>query len=351
MARGARVVSIELIAELRARLLAYREEAVSILDNADSEVERAHRWVSQDQAAYWQSELRRREDAVVQARSDLARAEAQKQMGKPSTLDERRALDRAKRAVEEARDKRQMVARWARTLDKEVQIYRGQTQPLRTHLEGPIERALTLLARLSQSLDEYVALSAPAQQSAGSADSAHAASESVMSVGGGDCARTADDWRRFRPDFSSEQSTEQPALLGRLATLLRGATAPVARHAGALGSGPFPMDQALVLVAISEDPADPLCLERVPPSESDPLDSGWRAYSASTHQESLAIGRVKVGEVARLVSVFALLQAAPIGSLVVIQRQMVLAAFDSHGTELSRTIGKDAGATRAEDGA
>lgn len=350
MARGARVVSIELIAELRARLLAYREEAASILDNADSEVERAHRWVSHDQAAYWQSELRRREDAVVQARSDLARAEAQKQMGKPSTLDERRALERAKRAVEEARDKRQIIARWARTLDKEVQIYRGQTQPLRTHLEGPIERALTLLARLSQSLDEYVALSAPSQQSEGSADSAHAASESVMSVRG-DLARTADDWRRLRPDFTSEQGTEQPALLARLATLLRGATAPVARHAGALGSGPFPMDQALVLVAISEDPADPLCLERVPPSESDPLDSGWRAYSASTHQESLAIGRVKVGEVARSVSVFALLQAAPIGSLVVIQRQMVLAAFDPQGTELSRTIDKDAGAMGTEDGA
>ncbi|TVQ81392.1 MAG: hypothetical protein EA380_01930 [Phycisphaeraceae bacterium] len=351
MARGARVVSIELIGELRARLLAYREEAASILDNADSEVERAYRWVSQEQAAYWQSELRRREDVVVQARSDLARAEAQKEMGKPSTLDERRALERAKRAVEEAREKRQIVARWARTLDKEVQIYRGQTQPLRTHLEGPIERALTLLARFSQSLDDYVALSAPSQQSEGAASSGPAEGESVMSVGGADRARTADDWRRARPEFAAEQSSESPALLGRLATLLRGATAPVARHAASLGSGPFPMDQSMVDVAISEDPDDPLCLERVSASASDPQDSGWRIYSAVPRQDTLATGRVKVGELARSVSVFALLQAAPVGSLVVVQRQMVLAAFDPQGTELSRTIEKDTGATRAEDGA
>lgn len=335
MARGARVVSIELISELRARLLAYRDEAISILDSADSEVERMHRWVSQEQTAFWQSELRRREDAVVKARSDLARAEAQKQMGKPSTLDERKALDRAKRAVEEAREKRATVARWTRTLDREMQMYRGQVQPLRTHLEGPVERALTLLARYSQNLEDYVALAAPTDDTASPTDRP-LASDGHTPHAGDARHRSADEWRYHRPDSAEEVVAERRDLLAQLAGLLRGATAAGVRPAQSLGTSSLPADQDWAIVALSDTIDAPLCLERVATRESDPADSGWRLYSADASQRQ--IGRIRTGELARSIGLFALVQGAPAGALVVIQQSRLLAAFDPQGRELSPTM-------------
>ncbi len=335
MARGARVVSIELISELRARLLAYRDEALSILDSADSEVERMHRWVSQEQAAFWQSEVRRREDAVVKARSDLARAEAQKQMGKPSTLDERKALDRAKRAVEEAREKRATVARWTRILDREMQMYRGQVQPLRTHLEGPVQRALMLLARYSQNLEDYVALVAPADDTESRTDRPIASHQSPLHSSD-PTPRSSEDWRRHRPDFTQATESERPDLLAILAGILRGATAAGAHPAQSLGISALPSDQEWAILALSDNSDAPFCLERVNASSSDVPDSGWRLYSAETSPRQ--VGRVRAGELARSVGLFALLQAVPVGSLVVFQQGRLIAAYNPQGLDLSLTM-------------
>ncbi len=74
MRKTADVRSIDALKDARAALAEFRESAGVSLSEAQSDIQRTIWWLQNDRRTFWQHELRRREEKVNQARTDLYRA-------------------------------------------------------------------------------------------------------------------------------------------------------------------------------------------------------------------------------------------------------------------------------------
>jgi len=159
---SANVSSIDALRDFKRGLTEFGAIAIAAIDEAQADVQRAVWWVQHDQLAYWKNQRKKRETKLQQARSELFRAEVASPEMKTTALAERKAVERAERALEEADTKIEAVKRWARFLDREVVLYKGQVQPLAFAVEGELPRAVSRLEKLTTALERYVQLAAPA---------------------------------------------------------------------------------------------------------------------------------------------------------------------------------------------
>ena len=114
MSRSARVTSIDVLQTMAAAVQRFRGEAAGVLDDLEIEIHRALEWIHHDRKDYWTHELRRSYEAVSQARLQLQQAQTARRIAghEPSCIDEKRALDRAKRRLEIAEQKVKAVQHW-----------------------------------------------------------------------------------------------------------------------------------------------------------------------------------------------------------------------------------------------
>ncbi|MGI9014790.1 MAG: immunity protein Imm33 domain-containing protein [Phycisphaerales bacterium] len=161
MALGANVTSIEALSALRAAVLKFIMEADKSLIEADSEAQRVESWINHDQPIYWKVELRKREQAVAQAKDELRRIQLTIAEHKPSAVEQKKALKQAQLRVEEARKKIEVTRQWSRRFAQVMNEFRGQTQHLMSAIDGELPKAVAQLDRLSANLDAYLAVAAP----------------------------------------------------------------------------------------------------------------------------------------------------------------------------------------------
>ena len=76
-------------------------------------------------------------------------------------MDEEKALARAKRLLQHARERAENVRRHTPRLQREVLLYKGQAQRLATFVNGDIPGAIARLDKMVQALEAYVNLAAP----------------------------------------------------------------------------------------------------------------------------------------------------------------------------------------------
>lgn len=158
MSRAARVISIDVLQRMVAALRVFEEEASKALTDLDMEVRRADQWVSEEQRDYWRNQVRRSEDKVAEARIALERARmfTTLQGERRSCVDEKKALDRAKRRLELSHEKVEAVRRWTHLLDREFLEYRGFLAQLASWLQVDLPRAVAVLKRMQLALERYV---------------------------------------------------------------------------------------------------------------------------------------------------------------------------------------------------
>ena len=168
MGRSARVTSIASVKGFSASLRCFQDDASKVLEGLEGEIRRAVQWVGRDQKNYWIRELRRGEQRVEEAKLNLQRCLMFKRVGdhRPSCIEEKRALERAKRRVSLCREKLDRVQHWAREVDRAVFEYEGSVGQLARWLEADAERALALLDRISRSLEAYLAVKPPPEDAA-----------------------------------------------------------------------------------------------------------------------------------------------------------------------------------------
>lgn len=153
---SANVRSIHMLHEFRAVLVRFREDSSQALGAVEVEIRRMIDWLTHDQLKYWQAEIRRREDAVGEARADLNRCLMSSAAdGVPSCSDQKKALEKAKKRLEEAQGKLEKVKQWSRIVEQEVSEYRGPAQSLNNLLDGDVPIALALLDRKIATLEAY----------------------------------------------------------------------------------------------------------------------------------------------------------------------------------------------------
>jgi len=326
MARAARVTDVGAVREFRAALLEFIQEACSAIDQADAEVQRTELWLRLDRLPHWKAEARRRAERVSRARSELAQAEAAKSMGKTSTVDERKALERAKRELAEAEDKVAATSRWIREFERQSHQYRAQVQQLRSFVEGRMAGSAELLRALEARLDEYLATAPPPRDDEHETDDASASVARSPTEAG-----PAIDPRALRRIGRNLSWSDEPADARAVAGAL-GAFAAVAQSPGFEPGDPPGGDQRILLGPIGA--GSRLCLERRMSERRG--DSGWRVYDATGPAGSAGV--VEVKPIADALGDYARILGGPEGVLVIVEGGRVIAAFDAQDRPLGHTI-------------
>ena len=160
MSSGAKVKSIDVLSDFRVALSKFGSTASQAMAAVDVEIRRTLDWLKHDQVKFWQQEVRRREDAVGEARQDLSRCLISTSAGgtQASCTDQKVALEKAKKRLDQAREKVEIVKRWGQIVEQEVGDYRGPAQQLTTMLDGDLPRAMALLGAQIDALEAYANL-------------------------------------------------------------------------------------------------------------------------------------------------------------------------------------------------
>ena len=200
MSQAARVLSVQALRDFRVSLYKFIEEARNALSGVDMELRRTRDWLERDQLGYWQMQVKRRQEAVMNARSELHKRQiAAKGSDSISDTEQKEALREAQRKLRVAEEKVATVKRLVPIFHHALAEYKSCASPLNDHLSGGIENSLARLENMVRSLEEYLALQAPSTPrseplgSAGTSSSGStAASASGSTAATGDAAAPTD---------------------------------------------------------------------------------------------------------------------------------------------------------------
>jgi hypothetical protein len=157
MAQSANVRSLETLKEFRTALIKYIDKAKRSISTADSEVTRAQIWLQSTQPLHWKHEIRRAEERLAQAKSELFRATISQPDNPRGPTDQIRLVKKRQAEIKFAEVKLDKTKRSARHLEHEINEYRGAMAPLSTSLEGDMNKAVSILERSIKSLEAYIA--------------------------------------------------------------------------------------------------------------------------------------------------------------------------------------------------
>jgi hypothetical protein len=155
------VRDIDALRDWLAALATYRSDANESLTALRVEINRGIEWVH-EQYQLWQRSIRRFDDAVVQAKADLAAKRFPDVNGRmPDTTVEERNLRRAVAKLEYAHEQVAKCRRWVAELPKLVdEIFHGPAQRLANLLDIDVPRGAAVLTRRIESLELYAGLRA-----------------------------------------------------------------------------------------------------------------------------------------------------------------------------------------------
>jgi len=159
VAGEANITDIAALDELRRAMIKFREEVGIAVAEADSEVKSTFVWLERDRMLHWRRAVPRLDEELVGAKSALYRKEMQT-MGtgkRPSVIDEKKAVERAKRRAEDARERLERTRRWAATLDRDVSIFKGAMSPIATMIDRDLPDAILRLRNMALALEAYLA--------------------------------------------------------------------------------------------------------------------------------------------------------------------------------------------------
>lgn len=191
MPQQAQVTALDSLESFRSHLIVYISQARPALEEVTADVLRTRVWIESEQRTRWESELRKRKKALEQAQQALFSA----RLGnlRNETAAELMAVQRAKRAVDEADAKLHVIKRWTREYEGRVQPLVKQMEKLHTLLSNDLVKAAAYLSEAINTLaayaeikpasfEEMISAPAPASKETGAAADA----TPKVSTGGAD---------------------------------------------------------------------------------------------------------------------------------------------------------------------
>ena len=162
MSKSARVLSVESLKVFRLSMVKFVEEARGALSGVDMELRRMRDWLERDQLGYWQAQVKRRSEDVMNARSELAKRKIAAQGSDAiSDTEQKEKLREAMRRLRVAEEKVALVKRLIPQLHHSIAEYKSCSSPLSDHLNGGMDKSIHRLGSMVKSLEDYLALSAP----------------------------------------------------------------------------------------------------------------------------------------------------------------------------------------------
>lgn len=162
MSRSANVHSIQTLKDFKLAMIEFGEDARNALSGVEMDLRKMRDFLERDQLGYWQMQVKRRNEEVMQARSDLHRRKISQQ-GSDSVSDseQKEALREAMRRLRIAEEKVALIRKLIPQLHHAIAEYHSHSQPLGDHISGGFEKSLSVLERMVLSLEAYVATTAP----------------------------------------------------------------------------------------------------------------------------------------------------------------------------------------------
>jgi hypothetical protein len=153
----ANVRSIDALQRLRVALIRCHEELLMAVSEADGIVDRAVAWVERDRVPHWRNRIQRLGEQVNDARSALFRKQTvtSSAESKPSVVDEKKALERAKAMLDDGERRLQRSRAWSAELPRQQALYKGGMAPLSSMVERDLPMAIAALERMSVALERY----------------------------------------------------------------------------------------------------------------------------------------------------------------------------------------------------
>ena len=154
---GADIDSLEVLKEFRARFLAFENHCRNALMSIDGEVKQTMEWLGAQQIPFLERQARKCEEAVNKAQSDLSEVKWRESHAgaKSSGIDERKALERAKRRKEETEAKLDAARRWRVVLQQSIGKMSAPCILLSNLLAHMTPLVLARLDQMLDSLEEY----------------------------------------------------------------------------------------------------------------------------------------------------------------------------------------------------
>jgi len=164
MSTQADVKSIDLLAFVKTAFAAFAHETGQAVAEAEMQGQRAVEWITMDQAAYWKAECRKAADLVNKAIKDLEHCKTFKKVGdnQPSCIEEKKALEKAKRRLARAEEKAEAVRRWTPVVQQQFRETCVRLVRFREVIDVDCPRAMAELERMLRALDAYRQVSSPA---------------------------------------------------------------------------------------------------------------------------------------------------------------------------------------------
>lgn len=159
----AKVNDLAVLADFRVALADFAGQVRRALTDVQLEVRRGMEWITVDRPAHWRYEARRSGEALAHAKDELAHARTYKQIGDyiPACIDEKKAVEKAKKRLEHAEEKVEITRNWIVASRHAVDEFQGPVQQLMGMLDSDIPRAIMLLERMSAALEQYATGAAP----------------------------------------------------------------------------------------------------------------------------------------------------------------------------------------------
>lgn len=154
---GAHIESIEALQAFKAALWKFAESARAALVEAEAQLDRAEQSLKVERRAYWQLQIRKRQEATIRAREALRAKLSLRNMDgtKPSAVEEQKAMAMAQRRLEQANSKQELVRRHGLLLEKQAQLYKGRVQRFASDVQVGIPEASAFLDQAIARIEAY----------------------------------------------------------------------------------------------------------------------------------------------------------------------------------------------------
>lgn len=158
MSESARISSVAALRDLKTALGQFAEQINIAFASVDAEVGRMGQWLQQERPAYYKHAVRRAQDAVTRAKSEISRKQYMRAPEPVSVVEERKILEKLKRRLEELERKQEAVRKWAPRWEREAMMYKSTCRPLAEYVQATLPRAIERLEKMAVAIEEYLRL-------------------------------------------------------------------------------------------------------------------------------------------------------------------------------------------------
>lgn len=163
MTDQADVKSIDTLAFVRTAFASFAHEANQALGEIEIQGQRGVEYICMERAAYWKGEIRRANDLVNKAIKDLEHCRTFKKVGDntPSCIEEKKALEKARKRLAFAEEKAELVRKWTPVVQQQFRETGVRVVRFRDVIDVDCPRAMAQLERMLRALDQYQNTTSP----------------------------------------------------------------------------------------------------------------------------------------------------------------------------------------------